>query len=67
MREKVPPKSTVFLFYKKLHETVKGEEVMWTTLMEELNSLDEVVKQYQEKGLELQVGREKTTSMRSIT
>ncbi|AWS00466.1 transposase [Metallosphaera hakonensis JCM 8857 = DSM 7519] len=65
--EKVPPKSTVFLFYKKLHETVKGEEVMWTTLMVELNSLDEVIKRYQEKGFELQVGREKTTSTKSTT
>ncbi|BDB98074.1 hypothetical protein SACC_26420 [Saccharolobus caldissimus] len=58
---KVPPKSTVFFFYKRLQETVVDEgETMRTTLMDELNkALNKVIKEYREKGFELEVGREK--------
>ncbi|QGR18493.1 hypothetical protein D1869_10935 [Sulfurisphaera ohwakuensis] len=32
---KVPPKGTIFFFYKRLQETVVDEgETMWTTLMD---------------------------------
>ncbi|BBG27945.1 transposase [Sulfuracidifex tepidarius] len=65
---KVPPKSTVFFFYKKLQGTVIGGETMWTTLMDELNkALDKVISEYKEEGFELEVGREKTTNSRTTT
>ncbi|QPG51242.1 transposase [Saccharolobus solfataricus] len=66
---KIPPKSTVFSFYKKLQQTVIQEgETMRTTLMDELNkALDKVISEYREKGFELEVGREKTIGSRTTT
>ncbi|QXJ31888.1 hypothetical protein J5U21_01539 [Saccharolobus shibatae] len=63
---KVPPKSIVFFFYKRLQQTVVSEgETMRTILMDELNkALDKVIKEYREKGFELEVGREKTIGSR---
>ena len=66
---KVPPKSTVFFFYKRLQKTVVSEgETMRTTLMDELNeALDKVVNEYSRGGFGLEVGREKTTSLKTGT
>ena len=65
---KVPPKSTVFFFYKRLQKTIVNKETMWTTLMNELNNaLDNVISEYKEEGFELEVSREKTTNSRTTT
>ena len=66
---KVPPKSTVFFFYKRLQQTVFSDgETMRTTLVNELNkALDKVIGEYRVRGFELEVGREKMIDSKITT